>query len=240
MERTDVIGFYDAFVEEQRRNGINERILGLFRKLKKAGLNSTSVVLELGCGIGTMTGLIASVVKKGTVQAVDISPDSIAYAGRHVDRANVTFHAQDVVGFMPTGPEPDFVLLFDIIEHIPMAEHARLFQDIASYSGPATRVLVHIPSPGHVEYDRSHRPEVLQVIDQPLHATHLVEVITASGLEIIHFETYGIWMQNDYQYLILRKARDFSPQPLAKDRPFLRKVKDRLELMWFRSVSLRH
>lgn len=236
MESKDVIGFYDAFVEEQRRIGVNERVLGLYKRLRKAGLNSHSKVLELGCGIGTLTGLIARTVTTGPVEAVDISPGSIAYAKTTVKRANVTFHAHDVVGYSPATAVPDLVLLFDIIEHIPMERHAALFRHISSYCGPDTQVLVHIPSPGQVEYDQVHHPEALQVIDQALPLPHLVNVFNESGLELVHFETYGIWMKHDYQFFILRKARPYVPQSLAAERSFTQKVRKRLERAWSRNA----
>lgn len=234
MESKDVIGFYDEFVENQRRIGVNERIHGLYKKLRKAGLKPTSKVLELGCGIGVLTRSVARTVTTGTIEAVDISPASIAYAKASVKRANVAFHAHDVVDYRPATTAPDFVLLFDIIEHIPMELHATLFKHISSYCGPDTQVLIHIPSPGQVSYDQAHQPELLQVIDQALPLEHLVNVFTKSGLELIHFETYGIWMKDDYQYFILRKARTYKPTSLAADRSFTQKVIKRMERAWFR------
>lgn len=234
MESKDVIGFYDEFVENQRRIGVNERIQGLYKKLRKAGLKSNSKVLELGCGIGILTGLIARTVTTGTIEAVDISPASIAYAKAAVKRSNVAFHAHDVVDYRPATTTPDFVLLFDIIEHIPMELHATLFKHISSYCGPDTQVLIHIPSPGQVTYDQAHQPELLQVIDQALPLEHLVSVFGESSLELLHFETYGIWMKDDYQYFILRKPRPYQPVSLAADRSFIQKLVKRLERIWFR------
>lgn len=233
----ETVRFYDAFVEEQRRIGVNECIYGLFRKLKVLGLRSSSHVLELGYGICTLTGLLASVVKRGSITAVDISPASIAYARSKLNRPHVRFLVGDIVEYLHPGPQPDFVLLFDIIEHVPMERHQDLFNRVAAACGAHTRICVHIPSPSHLAYDHEHDPAALQLIDQPLPLDHLVAVFQRSGLELLRFSTYGIWMKDDYQVFVLRKHRPFRPDPLAAHRSWAAKLRHRWQMTW---VHLRY
>jgi trans-aconitate 2-methyltransferase len=79
MTENNVAAFYDDYVELQDDSGINDRVYGLYKKMLGQGLQSHSHVLELGCGIGTLTYLIAQKVKKGTIESVDISPKSIGF-----------------------------------------------------------------------------------------------------------------------------------------------------------------
>lgn len=217
----EVAQYYDGYAPRQQRSGVNDRLYGLYRRLRKMGLRSGSRVLELGCGVGTMTGLLARTVRQGTIEAVDLSPVSISMAQRSIQRSNIVFHAADVVTYVPTRQPFDFILLFDILEHIPVERHSELFQRMAGYCALHTRILLHIPSPGHVAYDRMHNPDLLQVIDQPLPLSGLLTDLTHAGLEITRFRTYGIWNKDDYQYFEVRLQRAYTPVPVGQGRGLL-------------------
>lgn len=58
---------------------------------------NNSNVLEIGCGIGTVTGLIGKVVTKGKVIAVDISVQSIGVARKNnKGKSNIQFLVSDM------------------------------------------------------------------------------------------------------------------------------------------------
>ena len=78
MDSHEVSKYYDDFVSEQAATAVNERIFSLFQRIKKAGLRTNSNILELGCGIGAFTFLLSKVAKKGIIEAIDISPQSVA------------------------------------------------------------------------------------------------------------------------------------------------------------------
>ncbi|MEJ7683509.1 MAG: methyltransferase domain-containing protein [Segetibacter sp.] len=80
MNKQEISKYYDDFVSKQATSSLNERIFFLFRRIRKAGLKTHSNILELGCGIGAFSFLLSKVVKQGTIEAVDISAESIAYA----------------------------------------------------------------------------------------------------------------------------------------------------------------
>ena len=50
--------YYDTFKEHQKKLGINIRHRTILKNLKNAGLKPNSNVLEIGCGIGTVSHLI--------------------------------------------------------------------------------------------------------------------------------------------------------------------------------------
>ena len=74
-EQDKVVRFYDQFAEKQEKTGINSRHLSILDKAKQAGLKSNHRILEVGCGIGTVSHLLATQVPQGKLLAVDISPE---------------------------------------------------------------------------------------------------------------------------------------------------------------------
>ena len=58
----------------------------IFKTLKKFGIRPTDNILEVGCGIGTVSSLIIPHNRKGHYTAVDISPESIAIAKQQYEQ----------------------------------------------------------------------------------------------------------------------------------------------------------
>ena len=91
MNNRDIEDFYNGFVRNQINSGINDRIFQLYKRMLSLGLNTSSNVLELGCGIGTLTFLLSKKVKKGIIEAVDLSSDSILHSKNKINRQNILF-----------------------------------------------------------------------------------------------------------------------------------------------------
>jgi ubiquinone/menaquinone biosynthesis C-methylase UbiE len=236
MKKEEVIEFYDEFVEEQKRSGINDRLYSLYKRTLKLGLQKYSRVLELGCGIGVMTYLLSRTVRNGYIEAVDISPASIASAKQAIQKTNIHFSVADIVHYEPSQPGFDFITLFDVIEHIPIDNHEQLFNNISRVCDEKTIILINIPSPGSVEYDRSHQQHLLQVIDQPVYLDFLNQNLVKNGLELIFFESYGIWNVHDYHFFAARKSLPFREISLADKRSFFQKALKKIERIWIKRV----
>lgn len=222
MEHHEIIDFYDEFIADQQKSGVNDRIWRLFRRMVRLGLKSGSTVLELGSGIGTMTFLLSTHVKNGFVEAVDISPKSVDFARQKIRAANIRFVADDIVQYKPSLGEVDFITLFDVIEHIPLERHDDLFKNLAAIAGPQTKILVNIPNPAYIEYDRLHNPGALQFIDQPVPLTTILDNLVKNGLSLLAFDTHSVWVENDYQFLIITPQKVFEEVPVQKN--FLQKA----------------
>lgn len=214
----DSKAFYDEYVDRQTAVGVNERHRAILDRLVRYGLRPHHRVLEIGCGVGTVTGLIAEKLGKGgSVLAVDLSPRSVEAAReRLAGRANVRLVAADVLDL--DLPETfDVVVLPDVIEHIPAELHGALFEKIASWSRPTGFVLLHYPNPWYTTWCREHRPDLLQLVDQPVHAHEVATHAWAHGLYLDFLETYTIWIEEgDYVVAVLRPVRSgsaFTPKP---------------------------
>ena len=223
MQQTEgkekVVSFYDQFAEKQAKTGINSRHLSILDKVKKAGLQANHRILEVGCGIGTVSHLLATQVPQGKVLAVDISPESIEKAKvLWKDQKNLGFEVSDMSDFDKKGETFDFFVFPDVLEHIPVDQHFRLFQNIQKHSHADSVIFIHIPAPRYLQWMIDNEPEKLQVIDQPLDSGDLIKNITANGFYLEKMETYGLFFEEkDYQYFVFRSAKPLrSSTPKSK------------------------
>jgi trans-aconitate 2-methyltransferase len=203
----EVSDFYDEFVERQARVGVNRRHQAIVAWLRRFGLRPDDSVLELGCGVGTVTQLVAEELPRGSVLGVDLSPHSIDTARERLAAyENVRVITADVVTADVDGAF-DVVLLPDVIEHVPLEAHDALFARVASWVKPDGFVLLHYPNPHHLEWFHEHRPERLQIIDQPIHADVLLANAYRHGLYLDYYERYSIWIrEGDYVVAVLRPS----------------------------------
>lgn len=228
-----IVSYYDQFSEKQEKTGINSRHLSILDKVIAAGLQSHHRVLEVGCGIGTVSSLLAGQLKEGEVLAVDISPESIEKARLlWKNQKNLKFEVSDMSDFHKPNQTFDFFVFPDVLEHIPVDQHLRLFQKIQEHSHQDSVIFIHIPAPRYLQWMIENEPEKLQVIDQPLDSGELIKNITASGFYLEKMETYPVFFQEkDYQYFVFR-----SQKPLSHSTPRSKwqVLKERL------SIRLRH
>lgn len=205
--KDEVVDFYDDFTKKQLEKGINNRHLSIRRWLRKLGLRKGCRVLEIGCGIGTVTELIVGDVgASGSVVAMDISPKSIEIAmTRFAGYPNLSLIAADATDY-DFESKFDVIVLPDVIEHIPLELHSKLFKKLESIVEDDGNIVIHIPNPYYLEWVHANRPEVLQVIDQPVFTDLLVENTYPNGLYIHSLQNYCLCMdKSDYQVVELRK-----------------------------------
>ena len=218
MRKSEVKKYYDNYINEQYSIGVNDRIFLMYEKLKSLGLSSTSSVIELGCGIGVVTHLIRKTVTVGKIESIDISGESIEFAKDKIKNDNVSFYQGDVTEYTPKIKQADFVTLFDVIEHIPIELHEKLFMNVAKMLRNDGWLLLNIPSPESVKWDTQNAPEVLQIIDQPIPLERILKNCSNADLEIIKFENYSIWVENDYNFFLIRKKKIYENKPLKLSR----------------------
>jgi trans-aconitate 2-methyltransferase len=215
----NVSDFYDEFSKKQLKTGINLRHYYLFNQLIKAGLKKNSSVLEIGCGIGTLTGLIASYVKRGEILVTDISPENIALAQKRLaGNSNVQYVVSDMSDFK-VNLKFDFVVLADVIEHIPEEDHSLLFKTIRMHLHGQSNVFFNIPHPKSIEFYKRTDPSKLQIIDQSIYAGSFVARAEASGLILKSYKEYSLFhCPSDYVIAIYGVSNEIDYKPMSKIR----------------------
>ncbi len=198
--------FYDDFSNLQTITGINKRHLSIHNWCLKFGMLQNSKVLEIGCGIGTYTELLAKYCTKGSINAYDISQKNIDIAKINLrNYSNLKLKKGDAT-IEKFDKEFDFIILPDVLEHIPLEDHLKLFKSLSNSLATNGTIIIHIPNPYYLKWCHENQPELLQILDQPLYTNLLMENIYNSNLYIEYLNTYSIWIDNcDYQIIVLKK-----------------------------------
>jgi cyclopropane fatty-acyl-phospholipid synthase-like methyltransferase len=211
-------------VDRQVAVGVNDRHRAILRWLLRFGLRPEHRVLEIGCGIGTVTELVVEQLRPGgSLVGIDLSAESIAIArARLGSDANVELIAGDILE-VEVPLRFDVVVLPDVIEHVPLDLHPALFGRVASWLTSDGFALLHYPNPHHLAWCRVHRPEDVQIIDQPIHAHQLTANAHAHGLYLDYLQTYSIWVRDgDYVVAVLRPTpASWDPTELPERPPSL-------------------
>jgi trans-aconitate 2-methyltransferase len=236
-KKEEVKVFYDEYVTKQEKIGINSRHISIIDKLVQSGLKSNHKVLEVGCGIGTVSQLIAKKTQKGKVLAVDISEKSVEKAKILWKQfSNLSFEVSDMSDFTKSGQTFDYFVFPDVLEHIPVDQHPNLFERINAHSHNDSVVFIHIPAPRFLQYNINNEPDKLQIIDQPLDTATLVGVLKDNGYYLDKMETYAVFFEEkDYQYFVFRRNNKITKStlrgkwPVFMERTFL-KIKNSIFL----------
>jgi ubiquinone/menaquinone biosynthesis C-methylase UbiE len=204
--KKQVEAFYDTYTTKQKKIGVNIRHRTILKNLKALGLKSDSKVLEVGCGIGTVSGLIIKSIPNGSFTGVDISPESIEIAKKNnAGNKNVEFLVSDMSNFNHQ-TKFDFVVFPDVLEHIPVEQHANIFKTIAGITNPDVKILINIPEPYTLDWSRRNTPESLQIIDQSLSMQDLCNNSYPYGFYLYSVSPYGLRFEHEeYLSIVLKK-----------------------------------
>ena len=211
--KNEIKNWYNKYTGRQKKIGVNLRHFTVMNNGVKAGLQRNHYVLEVGCGIGTLTGLLAKYLKTGKLVATDISDKSIEIAKKRLLRhRNISFLVTDMQDFNQEEVF-DFIILPDVLEHIPMNEHKVLFQNLSKSLKSGGKMLINTPHPKSIHYYRKNYPAKLQIIDQALPADFLLSNAYLAGLTLVHYTSYSIFHKaHDYVSILFEKnnLKDYS------------------------------
>jgi trans-aconitate 2-methyltransferase len=190
-QKEAVQGYYDNFVTHQKKIGISVRHYTIAKNVRKLGVSRKANILEIGCGIGTVSKLLIRMIPDGQFAGCDISPESIAAAKAFNPEPNASFICTDMSDFSHD-TKFDFIVFPDVLEHIPVEQHYRLFENVAKVSSDDATILINIPEPNALDYYRETQPELLQIIDQSLSMQDLMNNTYPHGFKLVSVRPYAI------------------------------------------------
>jgi 2-polyprenyl-3-methyl-5-hydroxy-6-metoxy-1,4-benzoquinol methylase len=204
--KEEVKEYYDTFKEHQKQLGINIRHRTILKNLKNAGLKANSNILEIGCGIGTVSHLILKYITEGSFVGLDISAESIKMAQQFNSfHKKAEFFVDDMSNFSHK-TKFDFVVFPDVLEHIPVEQHANIFKTIGELTTPNATVIINIPEPNYLNWVRANDPSKLQIIDQSLSMQDLLNNSYPYGFKLYSMNPYSLHFDvNDYLAIVMKK-----------------------------------
>lgn len=214
IDKENVATYYDGVWKEHELKNAgkpNSRHRTIFRNLKKEGLNNSSSVIEIGCGIGSLSRLIISHLSDGFFVGTDIAPQTIELLKKiYPDRNRTDFILTDMSNFSYSR-KFDFVVLPDVLEHIPVEVHPNIFKSLQALTHPDSVILINNPYPLALEYLTELQKDQTQIIDIPLHINHFSDLAYKNGFYIEKVEPYSLWTkQFDYQNIVIKPKKQFS------------------------------
>jgi trans-aconitate 2-methyltransferase len=228
--------YYDETAEYYQELGLNDRNYKIHALLLRFGLKKADAVLEIGCGVGVQTKLLAKASRH--VVAIDLSEKSIEIAKRQFSNLkNVEWLAADVLE-MNFSEKFEVIVLPDVLHYIPLEKHFMLFEKLAAWLSPKGFILLHFPTANFIAWSKANDPSKLNMDDLEISDLHLAQCATAAHLDIKVLEKYALWHRGgDYQYVVLQHSReisDFDTQSLS----FLAKAEKHLKRNYLRIKSL--
>ncbi|HLA84812.1 MAG TPA: methyltransferase domain-containing protein [Thermoguttaceae bacterium] len=87
-------------------------------RLACQSVRPADAVLDLGCGVGYGSTMLAEKAASGKVLALDVCPDAIRYAKRHYTMPNIEYLVADCLSIDLPDDQYDVVTCFELIEHL--------------------------------------------------------------------------------------------------------------------------
>jgi SAM-dependent methyltransferase len=164
-------------------------------------------ILDIGCGAGVMTDFLT---RYGSVTGVDFSRPAIQLAEALSPRSR--FRAGRIED-LDAEARFDLITLFDVLEHIPRDQRADFLAGVRSRLAEWGSILASTPHPTNNRWLAEHRPQVLQVVDEPVELADVIEDAGRLGLELVHYRTFDIDWRRHYQVMALEPVADAEDAP---------------------------
>ena len=196
MASHEQIEFYDNFVEYFDKNKDNHRN-SFFRNWSSKWIKDGQKVLDFGCALGYNSLHLT----KNPVIGIDLSPKCIEVANERSGPLQRYFSGDITEGFDPEARDFDWVMMSDVIEHIPLEKHPRLFKTLAEWTKPGGCIIASLPNESlHHIYSKTSK----QPVEEPVKIYFLLEVLHSVGF----IDVISLFLEDNLYYKIIVRKED--------------------------------
>src|SRR4051812_19985458 len=167
-------------------------------------------ILDVGCGAGVLTHHLS---RYGSALGIDFSEPAIELARRLAPEASFR-----VASLEDLGEERfDLITVFDVMEHIPLAERPAFVAGLAARLEGDGLVIASTPHPAFTLHKRASDDAHLQIIDETVEVGDVVAEAERAGLQLLRYEAYDVFAGSpEYQLMVLAPRRSPGGPPVLR------------------------
>jgi hypothetical protein len=187
--KKSIKAFYDHFWESYKEELGTSLKVDLAVSLSK----NASVILDAGCGKGSLVRLLASIFPEKYTVGIDISAKACKIVHRNVQNSNTEFIVADLAYLPLRNCSFDLTIFSEVIEHIFVQERKAVIRELRRLVKPSGRLLLTTPHCLHPIIllrkilNRISRGKIQlsdQPYDYPLSPRSLITLLRKTGWEI--------------------------------------------------------
>jgi 2-polyprenyl-3-methyl-5-hydroxy-6-metoxy-1,4-benzoquinol methylase len=195
----DIRAYYGSQVDRQLDDFIegNPRIECAWSTLGRLAPTDPERILEIGCGIGSISWRMSQRWPRAEVVALDVSPELLRIGQALFASPRIRF----VEGPLRTGLVEgyfDVVVLMDVYEHIARDDRREFHQALAGLLRDQAQVFLSAPTPRHLRWLRANFPHEIQPVDEDVTVETLLEFASTTGTNLCFYKEVDVWHRGDY------------------------------------------
>jgi len=202
--QSEIIKFYDGFSKRLKKDfdSPNKRHLA-FKEVVKKYVNPGVKCLDVGCGVGITTKMIAEA--GGEVVGLDISPKNIEIAKTKSSHKNAKYLNQDILKSNLKAQEYDIIFIEDCFEHIQPGKIIYFLNKIGEWA--KEKVHINVPDARFQSWMQENRANELQIVDEAYSVSKMITLFSGIGFELANIKIYGLDVVCQYnEYLFVRSG----------------------------------
>src|SRR4051794_33439252 len=194
------VGIRDWLIANPRHEHLKLQIDGILGG--RRGLR----ILDVGCGAGVMTYHLS---RYGHVTGLDFSGPAIT-AARRFSATRFGLRPAFVTGTLnalPSDRRFDVITLFDVLEHVPKPERPAFVRSLRGRLVDGGLLFASTPHPASTRLRREQGDVTLQIVDEEVELSAVLEETAACGLQLRQFRVYDVFTGTpEYQAMLFETA----------------------------------
>jgi len=221
LSKEIVVHYYDEHVKNKVNDYIvvNPRIEFGWDTIKSFAPTKPTSVLEVGCGMGSISARMHKRWPNAKVTGMDISTSSIQIATKMFGDEKLNF-IESILTPATFDEQFDLVIFMDVYEHIAVTDRPDVHAALAKILRNKGRIILTVPTPHNLKWSLINKPETMQPVDEHISFEVIGKLAADTGTEVILYEKKNVWNVGDYAHIVLEKNDDFEaaffkPKPVT-------------------------
>lgn len=221
VDKVTVVSYYDEHVKNKVNDYIivNPRIEYGWETIKRFAPVKPIRILEVGCGMGSISNRMHKRWPDASVTGMDISTLSIQIANKLFANSKLNF-IESILTPDTFNEQFDLVIFMDVYEHIAVTDRPAVHAALAKILRNKGRIILTVPTPHNLKWSLVNKPETMQPVDEHISYEVVGKLATDTNTEVILYEKKNVWNIGDYAHIVLEKNNDFEaaffkPKPVT-------------------------